>query len=123
MSLTSTSSKDHLLKSLTEPSPTMSAERMAVCCVGSSPATESVSIPYIKGLGKGSTVGHGCCGEVSMSLCREVKVDIASSHKLSCQSKTFEGRAVGRAYHKIFRATFVTAPPHNSSTAASPHNL
>jgi hypothetical protein len=44
MSLTSTSSKDHLLKSLMEPSPTMSAGRMAVCCVGSSPATQSVSI-------------------------------------------------------------------------------
>ena len=91
MSLTSTSSKDHLLKSLTEPSPTMSAERIGGCCleVGSSPATQSVSIPYIKSQEKGSTVGHRSCGEVSMYLCREVKVDIASSHKLSYNPKDF----------------------------------
>ena len=93
MSLTSTSSKDHLLKSLTEPSPTMSAERMGRCCLvlGSSPATQSVSNPYIKAQGKGSTVGHGCCGEVLVSLCRKVKLDVASSHKLSCNWKDFGG--------------------------------
>jgi hypothetical protein len=41
MSLTSTSSKDHLLNNLTVPSPTISAERIAVWVTGSSPAVHN----------------------------------------------------------------------------------
>jgi len=44
MSLTSTSSKDHLLKSLIEPSPTTSGGRIAFCVTtGASPA-----IPHVR---------------------------------------------------------------------------
>ena len=41
MSLTSTSSKDHLLNNLTVPSPTISAERIGIWVTGSSPAAQS----------------------------------------------------------------------------------
>ena len=41
ISLTSTSSKDHLLNNLTVPSPTISGGRMEIWVTGSSPARQS----------------------------------------------------------------------------------
>jgi hypothetical protein len=57
ISLTSTSSKDHLLNNFTEPSPTMSAGRIAALWeMGSSPAVQSDTLFHSnvdRGRGKG----------------------------------------------------------------------